>query len=297
MKGNFRRRRKDCLFVTVALICLIACFSNSEAIEIVQIDQAKVRLSVPPGQSKTGAIKVNNYSAEAKHIKVYAQDWVYLPACDGTKDFKPAGTTPLSAANWITFLPSEFSISAYGRQTLNYTVKVSPDAQGGHYAVLFFEGSVGEEKEESLSEGVTVSLAVRIASLFYIETEGTINLQAKIEDFKVDKKEDKFYIAAKFTNTGNVDITTQGTFFIIDQNGIVYARGEFNDIYAFPQDTATLTSSWKEPLPKGKYDLVLTIDTGKAREAANLGRGPVITKEAEIEIGEQGQLLKVGELR
>ncbi|MCX5701785.1 MAG: hypothetical protein NTW64_02245, partial [Candidatus Omnitrophica bacterium] len=69
-----------------------------------------------------------------------------------------------------------------------------------------------------------------------------------------------------------------------------------NNVYTFPQDEAKLTTTWKEPLPEGAYDLVLTLDIGKALEEAGLGRGPVITKEAEIEIGKKGEVVRVGRL-
>jgi hypothetical protein len=100
-----------------------------------------------------------------------------------------------------------------------------------------------------------------------------------------------------FKNTGNTDITCFGTFHIIDKQGMVYARGEFNSVYTLAGNSAKLIAAWKDPIPKGKYDLIFTFDLGKAQEEAGLGRGPVITKEASMEMGEKGQILKVGRLK
>lgn len=288
------RGRSGSIFLTIILLSLFKS-AYTETVEVVQIEPAKIRLIIPPGNTQTGTINIFNQSRESKYVKVYLEDWVYLPACDGTKDFKLAGTTDLSAANWISFVPSEFTIPAYGRKILNYTIKVPPEAKGGHYAVLFFENYLGEQK--TTTEGVSVNLAVRVASLFYIEPKGTINREVKIENLKIYKEKDKFYITAKFTNIGNVDIATKANFFIIDRKGMAYARGEFNEVYAFPQDTTILTSFWKESIPKGKYDLILTIDIGKALKEAGLGEVPAITKEAQLEIGENGEVIRIGELR
>jgi len=291
-----RRRRPHSVFIIFIIFILYNLPATfTEAVEIVRLDQAKVRLSIPPGSSKTGSIKVENPSPDLKNIRIYSEDWVYLPAGDGTKNFKPAGTTALSAVPWISFAPSEFKIPAYGRQVLNYTVRVPSSARGGHYAVLFFEDYLGNEKVAS--EGVSINLAVRVASLFYIEPEGTINRTSQIDNLKITKKENKLYFTVKFTNTGNVDITTEGTFFIINQKGMVYARGKFNNIYTLPGDSANLVSTWKGLIPKGKYDLVLSIDIGKGLEETGLGRGPVITKEAEIELDENGEVIGLGELK
>lgn len=294
MTHNLWKIRHKPVFIT-GIIFIILFVSISEAIEVAQIEPAKIRLSILPGNSKTGAIKINNFSQEPKNIKAYLEDWVYLPVCDGTKDFKPAGTLDLSASKWISFLPSEFTVPAYGTKLVNYTVKVPQDAKGGHYAVLFFENYLPEPQKSS--EGVSVNVAVRVASLFYIEPKGAINRNTKIEELKLTREENKFQLTAKFSNIGNVDINTKATFFIIDKKGMVYARGEFNEVYTFPQDVATLVSTFKEPLPEGKYDLVLTIDIGRALEQAGLGKVPAISKEAEIEIGENGKVLKIGELK
>lgn len=295
------KRRERGLFVFIIFIVIVIAniftpWVTLESAEIVKLDQAKVRLIIPPGSSKPGTIKAENSSSETKRVRVYLEDWVYLPACDGTKDFKPAGTTELSAAEWISFVPSELVIPPYGKETLSYRVKIPPDAKGGRYAVMFFESALGEG-EKMVREGVSVDFAVRIAALFYIEPEGTIIRQARIDNFKIDNREGKFYITAELTNIGNVDITTNGNFFIIDRKGMVYARGEFNNSYTFPGYNTTLIATWKEPIPKGKYDLVLTIDIGRALEELGLGRGPVITKEAKVEIGDYGQVVSVSELK
>lgn len=294
MHNKFRRQRQR--FVLFALMIGGLFFPvSARAADVVQINPPKTRLIISPGSTQTGTINVLNNAKEAKKVKVYLEDWVYLPACDGSKDFRPAGTTELSAANWISFVPAEFSIPAYGRQVINYAVKVPPEAGGGHYAVLFFENYLGEQKTPA--EGVSVNLAVRVASLFYIEPKGTIKREARIDELKIAKKEDKFYITVSFTNIGNVDITTKANFFIIDEKGMAYARGEFNDVYTFPGNTAVLTSSWKERIPRGKYDLILTVDMGKALREAGLGEVPAITKEAQIEIGGDGEVMRIGELR
>jgi len=287
MTYTFRRVATPVFIATLIFFALSVL--PLSAGDVPQIEPAKIRLSIAPGSSKTGTIKIYNLSADPKSIKAYFEDWVYLPVCDGTKDFRPAGTTELSAASWITFSPSECTVPAYGKQIVNYTVKVPPDAKGGHYAVLFFEGFINEPNEDE--KGVSVNVAVRVASLFYIEPEGTVSRKLKIDDLKVSKEKNKFNISASLSNIGNVDINTKGTFFIIDRKGMVYARGEFNEVYTFPGDSAIISAAWSEPLPQGKYDLIMTIDISKALEGSGIAKPAAITKEAAIEIGEDGQVL------
>jgi len=292
------------LFFLLSAFCL---FRLEAAGLSFKADPGKVRLIIPANSSQTGLIKVSSQSNEKIKIKVYLEDWVYTKLQDGTKDFSLAKSTPLSCANWITFNPSEFLLAPYGVQALNYVVRVPPDAKGGHYAVMFFEAAFLSESENAESlEGakpedirVGTFLNIRLGTLFYIETKDAVKYLAELTNLSVSKepKNKRLLVAADLKNTGNVDITAGGSFHIIDREGLVFARGEFNNIYTFPGDTAKLTATWKEPLPKGKYDLILTLDLGKALEELNMGRGSVITKEAEIEVGAEGEAIKVGELK
>jgi hypothetical protein len=238
---------------------------------------------------------VLNPAPDAKKVSVYVNDWKYLPVQDGTKDFQPPSTFKLSAAKWITFLPAEFTIPAFGKVVLNYTVRVPEDAKGGYYAVLFFENYLGGEQVGA--EGVNVNLAIRVACLFYVEAKGTVERTVVIDNLRFNKQQERFCLSADFSNTGNVDITAKSDFYIIDDKGMVYARGDFNDVYTLPQDTAKISSCWKEIVPAGTYDLVMTIDIGRALKELRMGEIPALTKETQIEIGGSGEVTRIGELK
>jgi hypothetical protein len=285
--------------VIFSLFFIISFSAICEAVEFPSIDKAKIRLSIPPGKSNYGEITVENPSNEYMKIRVYLEDWYYTPEADGSKKFVSANTTDFSCASWIDFSPSEFNLPPFGKQRVGYSIKVPADAKGGYYTALLFETVIGEPKLKEAEMGAGIAFALRTASLFYIEVEGTVKSTFSLENLLVRTKpqEKILEISLDFKNTGNVDITAGGLYHIIDKDGLVYARGEFNDVYTFPQDSAKFTAVWKGTIPQGKYNLVLSINIGKAQEEVGLGRGPVIVKEAEIEIGENGEVIKVGELR
>jgi hypothetical protein len=280
-----------CLFLTG----MLALTQLALAVEVVRVDKTKIRLSIPPGKTKVGSISVENPTDEPKTVKVYLNDWEYVAPFDGAKQFKPIDSTMYSCSDWITYSPSEVYLGPYGKAKINYTVKVPEGASGGHYSLMFFESMLGKPD----SQGVGVSVAVRIATLFYIEAEGAIKKEAAFSNFSLERKskEKLLNMSLDMKNTGNLDITASGDFNIIDKKGMVFGRGSFNTVYTFPGDMAKLTGSWSLPIPKGVYDLVLTLNLGKAQEELNLGRGEVIVKEAEIEFDENGQAIKIGELK
>lgn len=286
------------VFVISALFLFLANTPCWAEVKMPFLDHSKVRLSIAPGKTKFGEITIENPYPNSLFMRLYLEDWYYLPAGDGTKAFVAANTTSLSCASWITFSPAEITIPAYGKQRIGYSVKVPPEAKASRYAILFYESKLGEVEPTQEGVGAAINLSFRIATLFYIEVAGTVNRVGRIENLtlKTDK-DNALLIQADFHNAGNVDITAGGSYHIMDKDGLIYARGEFNDIYTFPKDSAKFTATWKEPIPKGDYDLVLTINIGRALEEAGMGRGPIITKEAEIEIGDNGEVTRVGELK
>ncbi|MDD5566340.1 MAG: hypothetical protein PHG31_05580 [Candidatus Omnitrophica bacterium] len=280
-----RKKKFLCVGIIISIICVFAG-QRAEA-AMLRIDKPKVRLSIAPGSTKTGSISVENVSDAPVEVKAYLEDWYYLPPFDGTKEFKPARSFALSCASWVTFVPAEFTIAAYGRQSVNFTVTVPKDAKGGHYAVMFLESPMGTQKQ---AEGVVVNVVGRIGVLFYIEPEGTINKLCTLSNLSVGRPavESPFGISADFLNGGNVDITAKATYYIMDAQGIVYARGEFNDLFTLPGDKGRFYSEWKENIPQGKYDIVLTLE---------LGDRDSLVREAMLTVDASGEISYIGDLK
>ena len=287
--------------IILPLLFLSGFLSPASAVDLPSINKSKIRFSLAPGKAEYGEIIVENQSSEPRSMRVYLSDWDYLPPADGTKEFLPISSTPLSCAAWISFSPAEFTLPPFSKQKVDYSVKVPTGASGGYYAALFFESVFAKaqpvNEKEVMQAGM--NLVIRIATLFYVDVEGTVKRTALLDNlsFKKNTQSAGYSIGLDFRNTGNVDISAGGTFHIMDDQGMVVARGQLNDAHTFPAVGAKLTATLKDALAAGKYDLVFTLDLGKALEEANLGRGPIITKESQISIGENGKVLDIGQLR
>jgi len=294
----------------ILLQCLVpvvtCCFITTAYAQGISysLDKSKVRALLPPGGSQSGAIKVYSQTNDTLKFKVYFEDWIYEKIQDGAKEFMPANTSAFTCATWIQFNPAEFTLTPYGIQTVNYVIAVPADAKGSHVGVMFFETNTADsagieigKSQETLQSGV--GLDIRIGSLFYVDVKGAINRSAELKKFSVtkDSKNKNFIISADLKNTGDADITTESTYHITDKQGMIYARGKFNPVYTLPGDEAEISSTWKDSIPQGTYNIVLTVNLGKAIEEAGLGRGPIMLKETEIEINSNGEVTKIGTLR
>jgi len=281
------------------LVCSIFV-SAAQADKLPFMNKSKIRVVVSPGDRAFGEITLDNPTEEPKQMRLYLEDWYYLPEGTGAKEFLPAGSTTNSATSWITFSPAEFTLPAFGKQKINYSVTAPQNSKGAYFATLFFETLMSKGNVSDSGRSAALDVNVRVATLFYIEIKGTAERVAKISNLKIlPSKEEKrsLDITLDFENTGNTDITTSGTYSLIDAEGIVSARGAFNSVYTFPGGKGTLLGVWKETISPGVYDLIISVDLGKALTDAGMGRGPIITKEASVTIGENNQIVEIGQLQ
>ena len=248
------------------LFSLIFVFSflgiNLVQAKTVGLDPTLVRLSLSSGEVKSGALKIDNPSPDEIKIRVYLEDWRYSSYGDGVKEFFPAGSSVLSCAKWIDFSPAEFTLPAFGRQVVNYTVRLPQEADGGHFAVMFFETNLTTGGMED-NLGSAVQLKARLGALFSVEAQGKVNCQAGLGDIKVKKEERTIRMSANFKNSGNSDIAPKITFHIIDAQGKVFSRGKFSDIFTLPQDEGKIFAETKENLAAGDYILVITMNLNR----------------------------------
>lgn len=240
--------RKITLFIAFLFLLSVSAFSFN-----IGVSNPKVKLKVSPGEVVTGSIRITNPSSNEVKIKVYVEDFKYVPPYDGSKKFLTAGTLENSCAKWISFSPVEFKLPPFGRRNVEYSISVPSSARGGYYAVMFFETALGEVEE---SPGSRLFVLGRIGSLFLIETEDSIK-KADIDSIEVEGSSIKGIIS----NTGDVFINAKGTYFVMDSEGMIYDRGKIKDLFLFPGDKADFALSLSnERIPRGSYTLICNFD-------------------------------------
>ena len=216
-----------------------------------RIDNPKIKVELSVGQNYSDSIIITNPSQETVAVKAYLEDFAYVSPFDGEKSFHAPGTSKFSLADWINFSPQEFTISPYGRQKVSLSIRPDIEFSSVHCGVLFFETSIGTTYED----GQAINVLGRIGSLIFVEPEEKIK-QASFEDVEGKIRS----LEGNFTNSGNSFLHVQGVFYVMDKEGMIYDRGQLQELYLLPGDTANMAINLAENLSTGTYTMVVTFD-------------------------------------
>lgn len=241
---------KKFLFVAVMALCVSLSFQAFAAGLV--LSTLKVKLDVAPGEEVVDTIKVSNPSDQSAIVKLSLQDFVLSSPFTGEKKFLPMGTDPRSCGGWISFEPREFDLPPKGEQEIAYRIKVPEDVKGGYYSVLMAERSpVGFDGK------VGLGVRIKIGCLFFLETEDKTK-EGKIKDVTAVKDT----IGGYFSNEGDVILLANGTFYVIDKEGVMVDRGDITgkQLQIPPEEKSAFTVNVPKDVSPGNYTLVLNFD-------------------------------------
>jgi len=255
-----------CHLFVIWILAFVILSSSAYALSI-NIDPSNVKMTLKPGEAKTGEILVQNLGGTKIKIKVYTEDWIYAP--DGSKTFMKSGSSVYSCSSWIKLDPISFNLAPKEDKKVKYTITSPSNASGGHVSVIFFEIVIDGY------QGIAVS--GRIGSIVYLDTEGDIKRAGEIKDLSVLASEEGYPVNLNFSfvNSGNSHISAKPSIKVLDGSKSVIEKQAMN-INTLPGDTKSTTVTLKELLKEGKYkaQVELTFDnkTLKSQSEFTIGK-------------------------
>ena len=238
----------------VAVLAWVGGASEAGAFSF-SLEPARVELSVPTGKRRGKAVLINNSRSDTPiHLKVYVQDVIYLP--DGTNDYVPPGSTDWSCASWLSITPTELDVPAGKTAEVRISATAPEGAQGGHYAIIFFEtGALPSDQP-----GVGVNF--RLGALTEVTVPGTEQRQARIAKLSLAKPR---RLLVDLFNEGNVLIRPKGKIKVFDQRGKRVGQIDFNAerLGVLPKTLRSYQASLQRlSLSRGAYRIQAEIDYG-----------------------------------
>lgn len=250
----------------------------------ISIAPSVIRLTGKPGEAQTATVRVLNNSESQSQVMSEISDVGNRVDEKGKliRQFLPAGTLPFSCAKWLLLRESEFALKPKEFRDVNFLVSPPADSQGGSACVIFFRGIPVLENETpggATQPQATVQIQPRLGAMVFYEIEGTIKRTGQLINFTYEAPTANapLRILYVFKNAGNADILIMGTFYILDSNKTLAAKGDLKPVRTFPGDEGYGETEWVGSLPPGKYQLVATFELGP-------GAREVIVKEVEFSI-------------
>ncbi len=225
------------------------------------IDTPSIHLTTRPGSVQEKELFISNQSDETLAIAVTVEDWIYRE--DRTKKFMKKGGSPYSCAEWVTPGKTSFTIAPRKKERFTFSVKTPNSAEGGHQAVIFFEGVPATANAGGpVQSGVQFS--GKIGAVIYQHTEGNTRATAEVTDVSAVAQNGSVEVSLQFRNTGNDWIQAKGNAVLVDAAGKTVGRGTFSAIKTLPGETVPAKADVKGflVLSSGTYKVMVTLDTG-----------------------------------
>ncbi len=250
----------------------------------IAISPSVVRLTGRPGQSQRASVRVMNNGETPTRVVTEVNDVGNVVNEQGklSRQYFPPGTLPFSCAKWTLLQEGEFSLDPKDSKEVSFLVSPPADSSGGSVCVIFFRGIPLEENKTTggtQTPQAVIQIQPRLGAMVFYEIEGTIKRTGSLLSlaYEPPTKSEPFRIFYVFKNTGNADILITGTFYLLDENKALAAKGELEPVRTFPGDEGAGETQWTGTLPPGHYKMVVTFELGP-------GIQEVIVKELELDV-------------
>ena len=249
--------------VTIVLLCTLhnAALAQFQTV----VSPAKIEMAVSEKKKKKQYIKVVNTGNQVITVHNYTRDWWFK--AEVPKIFAPANTFERSCASWIALDQSKFELQPGEKRSIPFTLAVPPDAEGGHYAVIFFRVEPKPKKGASLQ----IRFGSRIGVLIAQFDPKTSAPDLKIVGGQVEPPTDAepLRLTVDLENPSNVHVKPTGTAALISKTDGRYIS-HFR-VTSWPQllpgQAKDATGEWAGVLPPGEYEALVTLSYFNSKAA------------------------------
>lgn len=248
--------RSPLALVLFALSLLAPAAAHAQSLGLAP---GEVRATVRPGEPIRFDLTVANDGDVAVVMRTSVMDLWYNEKNE--KTFGVPGTHERSAANWIEFVPRDFTVPARGSEKVSVVVTPpSSGLSGGYYAVLFVE-SKPALAQAATAESRAIFTNMRLGALVLLHAAGTEQIAVETGDitFTPPAPGAPLALTIPITNRSNTHVFPQPRLAILRDDRQVVARTEGEARRFFPGQTDTLTITWAGTLPPGDYLAILTL--------------------------------------
>jgi hypothetical protein len=246
----------------VASLHLLACAVEARAQTSVAMTPAFVEASVKRGTTFTRSFTISNGTGARLRFRTSVSD--YGNDVNNKRVIARPGTMPYSAAAWVQFSPAEAVVEPGTSASMSVVVTVPATAEGGRYAMCFFQGEPVEDTARNSKASTTIR--VRLGAPLLLSVEGASRYDVAVLGAELSPPTSTAELLADLdiVNRGDAHARVWGMFAILDGSGRLAGRGRAEEKRFFPGQRDTYRVRWAGELPPGKYTLITTLKYDRA---------------------------------
>jgi hypothetical protein len=172
------------------------------------ISPPSFELKANPGESLANSIKIENTTAKAVTLDVFAQNFTAIG--DGGQIALTEEDSSFSLVDWVTLEDKSITVPAGGSAVFAFTLDIPQKAEpGSHYGAVVFR----TREPEGVDLGSGANVTSQIGSLILLRLPGQVFTQASIDSFTPSRQfyaDEKISFSAVVKNTGNVHVKPYG---------------------------------------------------------------------------------------
>lgn len=283
---NPATKKTTLIFALIFALFLLSSYQTMAQVNGgVSIAPARLEVVIPAGTEKTVGMIVDytrDYpEAELPMARLAArlEDWTLTTK--GELKFSPINTAPRSAASWVTYGPSEFTLAADKRQIVRFTINVPKDtAPGDYYLACYVESRTPPPPPQEGTKG-QVHVNYRYYSMIYVKVPG-LTTEGELQDLQAKVENGFPIISPKLGNKGNSLLRPNHSVEIRDANDKIVFNSPMSEALAVLGG-----HSWQTPividteLPTGTYKLTYSVDFND-KKALQIGKVNFIITDAHV---------------
>ncbi len=250
--------KKGFLLIFLVAFLFIGAAHFSKAITVGPV---KLEFNADPGQTITGEMFLKN---DDNQPETFYPSFQMFTEKNGERVFLD---NPSDLQSWFK-VPESVKLVPNGNQTIPFSIAVPNDAPpGGHFAVFWWSTAPPS------SGGQAVVISARAGILVYLRVSGDIK-----ESGSLVLSGPRFALGfpinfvSNFTDTGNVELTPQGSLEIRNIFGGLADSLPFNHggLIILPQSSNSFNLNWQSNgWYFGLYKVVLNVSYGQSNQAAS----------------------------
>lgn len=193
-------------------------------------------------------------------VRVYSGDFWY--DAKGMRSFPPAGSSPYSAAPWLTLPQEPIEVPAGGNKEISVILAVPKEAPLSAYATVFVEQVPSEATK-------TLGVSLRIAVPILYQKPGTEINNLSLKAMKVQNPSEFQPLVVKFDleNQDETYVFPKGSILVTKQPGPqLIAKNELEGTrVVLPKQSLSFEVPLTVEAKSGSYEGMLTLFFGKGK--------------------------------